>query len=326
MSLSISIVVPTYKRPALLKRCLDMLVMQVFPASEYEIIVVSDGTDSSTKTMIDSTYKGPNDKQLIKYIELSSNRGPAAARNEGWKCAAGRLIAFTDDDCVPCTYWLQRMWSAFLQKQFWAASGKIIVPLSSRPTDYEQNIARMEKASFITANCCCTKKALELVGGFDERFLVAWREDTDLEFKLKQHKISIQKISDAVVVHPVRKAPWGVSLKEQKKSMYNVLLYKKFPEFYKKTIQSHPPWHYYIMILAFILFWVNLLLFPETSILILLGGTWLITLYAFTYRRLKGNTLCLKHVSEIILTSIIIPFLSVFWRLYGSLKFKVLFL
>lgn len=323
---SISIVIPTYQRPILLKRCLDLLVMQTFPTCRYEIIVVSDGRDSTTKNMIESNYKDSNNNPLIKFIELQSKKGPAAARNEGWKSATGQLIVFTDDDCVPCIYWLQALWAAFPYEQFWAGSGKIIVPLPSRPTDYEKNIARMETASFITANCCCTKEALELVNGFDERFLVAWREDTDLEFNLKRQGIPIKKIPDAIVVHPVRKAPWGISLKEQKKTMYNVLLYKKFPEFYKKMVQSHPPWHYYIMILTFILFWVDWLLFPITGILLFLGGIWLITFSRFAYRRLKGNTRRLEHVFEIILTSSIIPFLSVFWRLYGSFKFRVPFL
>jgi glycosyltransferase involved in cell wall biosynthesis len=43
MAIKISIVIPTFNRPALLRKCLDMLVIQDFPPSDYEIIVVSDG-------------------------------------------------------------------------------------------------------------------------------------------------------------------------------------------------------------------------------------------------------------------------------------------
>src|SRR5207244_12953942 len=50
---------------------------------------------------------------------------------------------------------------------------------------------------------------------------------------------------DAVVVHPLRPASWGVSLRQQRKSMFNALLYKKHPRLYREKIQAAPPWHYY---------------------------------------------------------------------------------
>lgn len=69
----------------------------------------------------------------------------------------------------------------------------------------------------------------EKVEGFDERFKAAWREDSDLHFKFLEHNIPINKSEKAVVCHPERKASWGVSVSEQKKSLYNALLYKKHP-------------------------------------------------------------------------------------------------
>ncbi len=53
-----------------------------------------------------------------------------------------------------------------------------------RPTDYERDAAGLEGAEFVTANCFCRRDALEAVGGFDERFSAAWREDSDLHFAL----------------------------------------------------------------------------------------------------------------------------------------------
>ncbi len=52
MSVKVSIIVPTYKRPALLKRCLEALVSQDFPENEYEIIIVTDGLDEDTNNMM----------------------------------------------------------------------------------------------------------------------------------------------------------------------------------------------------------------------------------------------------------------------------------
>lgn len=54
--------------------------------------------------------------------------------------------------------------------------------------------------------------------------------------------LPILKIDESEILHPVRKAPWGVSIKEQKKSMFNALLFKKHPELYKEKIRSHFLW------------------------------------------------------------------------------------
>src|SRR6266702_7252903 len=92
-----------------------------------------------------------------------------------------------------------------------------------------------------------------MVGGFDERFSMAWREDSDLVFRLVDHfssgsTSSLLYAPAAVVVHPIRPASWGVSLKQQRKSMFNALLYKKHPALYRQRIQAAPPWHYYAIV------------------------------------------------------------------------------
>ena len=53
----------------------------------------------------------------------------------------------------------------------------------TRPTTSETRPAS-KRAEFVTANCFCRREVLEAVGGFDERFTAAWREDSDLHFRL----------------------------------------------------------------------------------------------------------------------------------------------
>src|SRR5690606_10720077 len=129
---------------------------------------------------------------------------------------------------------------------------------------------------------------------------------------------------EALVVHPVRQAPWGISVKEQKKSMFNALLYKKFPDLYRQKIQSGPCWDYYIMVISVLL----------GCFFLLRHWWWLgagsffiyfLLLINFATRRLLFTSKKRKHVWEMIVTSIIIPFVSVYWKLYGALKFKVLY-
>jgi GT2 family glycosyltransferase len=51
------------------------------------------------------------------------------------------------------------------------------------------------------------RSALEMVGGFDERFTVAWREDSDLQFTLLERGMILVSALRAVVTHPIRQAP-----------------------------------------------------------------------------------------------------------------------
>jgi glycosyltransferase involved in cell wall biosynthesis len=319
----ISVVVPTYRRPALLLRCIESLQRQQFPDEQYEIIIVSDGEDPDTNN---SLAQIPSRKfPLIHYYSLPGKAGPAAARNFGCIMAQGPLVVFTDDDCVPDVQWLRSMWRAYSENSLEeiAFSGKTVVPIADNPTDYEKNISQLASAEFITANCACTKKAIQRVGGFDERFRMAWREDSDLQFKFIVNSIPIIKVNDAVVTHPVRKAAWGVSIKEERKGMFNALLYKKFPTLYKEKIQPNPPWHYYAVAFFLILMVTGFLTdknFPKVTGL----AGWLLMTAWFTWKRLNSTSHSLPHVTEMAFTSAVIPVLSLFWKFYGSWKFRVL--
>src|SRR5690606_28167604 len=104
----ISIVVPTYRRPALLARCVRALPSQRFPRSLYEIIVVTDGPDGETLAVLNQFTGNP----VVRIHSLPQKSGPAAARNAGWRMAEGRLILFTDDDCIPARHWIDAYWTA----------------------------------------------------------------------------------------------------------------------------------------------------------------------------------------------------------------------
>ena len=321
MGIKISVVIPTYKRPDLLAKCLDALVLQNFKPDEFEVIVVSDGPDEATRDVLKAWHR--LNPLNLKYSHLSQKKGPAAARNYGWLQAEGDLIAFTDDDCLPDTNWLQSFYASWYPGTTIALTGKTIVPIPDKPSDYERNTANLQTADFLTANCCCAKTALELTGGFDEQFSMAWREDSDLEFKLYQQQIPIRKINDAIVVHPVRKAAWGISIKEQKKTMFNVLLYKKYPVLYRKKIQPAPPVNYYLIIIFFLGMLVGS--FSKHSLLARSSGIlWLMLTVLFIFRRLNNSKLTFYNITDMTVTSFIIPFLSIYWQYYGVVKYKAL--
>ena len=138
---------------------------------------------------------------------------------------------------------------------------------------------------------------------------------------MRSYNIPIVKVEDAVVLHPVRKAFWGVSLKEQKKSMYDVLLHKKHPGFFGNKVN----WLYYAIAISSITAIIALIVHkPVTGFIAL--GIWLLLIGSFVIRRLHKTILSFSHVTEMITTSIFIPYLSIYWTLRGALRYKVFYL
>ena len=194
--------------------------------------------------------------------------------------------------------------------------GRIVMPLTGAPTDYERDAQGLERAEFVTANCFVRKFMLERVGGFDERFRLAWREDSDLHFGLLAQGARIVREARAIVVHPVRPANWGVSLRQQRKIMFDALLFKKHPRLYRERIRAAPRWDYCVIV-------ASLLVAPLWTPAWLV---WLLFTGRFFVQRLHGTSRAPAHLLEMILTSIAIPPVAVFWRLVGALRFKVAFL
>jgi glycosyltransferase involved in cell wall biosynthesis len=318
----ISVVIPTWQRPGLLQKCLAALANQTLSADEYEIIVVSDGPDEVTANGLETWVA--NSPAQHRFLPMPQKKGPAAARNYGWQHARAPFIAFTDDDTLPDTNWLSAYLQVWNGNDLAAFTGKVIVPLEPRPTDFARNTAGLETADFVTANCACTRPALQLTGGFDERFAMAWREDSDLHFKLLQHHITLSKNEAAVVVHPVREARWGVSIREQKKTMYNALLYQKFPQLYAQYDNARPPLLYYGIIVCALVFVIGLII-HQPVLALLFGLGWLSLTLWFALKRLRNNSHSLSHITEMLYTSAVIPWLSVYWHFYGLMKYNTWF-
>lgn len=321
---AVSVVVPTCGRTDLLNRCLDALSRQDLQATRYEIIVVDDGPRPHTRRLVERWERAMREKDLdVIYIANHGPHGPAAARNKGWRAAQASIIAFTDDDTVPTPGWLSNGLALF-DETVHAVCGKVEMPLPTTPTDYERDARHLETAEFVTANCFCRKEVLEFINGFDERFRFAWREDSDLHFRLLGLQANILSAPQAVVVHPVRPAPWGVSVSQQKKMIFDALLYKKHPLLYRQKIRAAPRWDYYLIV-AVLVMAVAALLVGEYVVALTAGAIWLAMTSLFLVKRLRGTTKTFSHIAEMVVTSILIPPHAVFWRMVGALKFRVLF-
>lgn len=318
----VSVVIPTYKRTDLLIRCLHALIRQDFPGLDYEIVVCDDAASDETRSVVsDLAARTP---VRIRYERVPGPHGPAAARNVGWRSAAAPIIAFTDDDTVPDRRWLREGIEA-LESGADAAWGRLEMPLPPDPTDYELNASGLSRSVFVTANCFCRASMLKDIGGFDERFTKAWREDSDLFFRILKTGRNVAHAESARVLHPVRPAGWGVSVLQQKNNLFEALLYKKHPALYRAKLKERVPWSYYLTA-ACLAGSIGMSAAGRKFWALTLGAGWAALTGEFLWRRLRNSSRKPSHLFEMVATSIVIPPIAIYWRLRGAIRYRTWFL
>ncbi len=217
MSARFDVVVPTLGRPSL-GRLLAALVRGNGPRPG-QIFVVDDRPGAQVPLL-------PRPLPGVTVLRGWAV-GPAAARNFGWRASEADWIAFLDDDVMPDNDWLERL-AEDLERAgdgVGGSQGRVRVPLPRhrRPTDWERNVAGLERARWATADMAYRRRALEQVGGFDARFPRAFREDADLGLRVvrRGHRIVTGR---RCVTHPVRAAdPW-VSVRLQQGNADDALM------------------------------------------------------------------------------------------------------
>lgn len=151
-------------------------------------------------------------------VIAAHGRGPAHARNRGWRATSAEWICFLDDDVVLPAGWIHALQQDLrtCTEDVGASQGRIRVPLAAgaRPNDWERNTAALETARWATADMAYRRTALAKAQGFDERFPRAFREDADLALRVRKAGWRLTK-GTRHIVHPVRPADLWVSARVQ---------------------------------------------------------------------------------------------------------------
>jgi HAD superfamily hydrolase (TIGR01662 family) len=203
-----SIVVPTVGRPSL--RVLLEALAAGTTSLTAPVVVVDDRPGG------DDLDLGDLDLELT--VVRSGGRGPATARNIGWRHTRTPWVSFLDDDVVPDANWHELLLQDLEGSRPGVAGsqGRVRVPLPGhrRPTDWERGTAGLAAATWITADLSYRRAALSAVGGFDERFPRAYREDADLGLRVSSSQGRIVR-GRRGVTHPVRPSDDWASLRQQ---------------------------------------------------------------------------------------------------------------
>ncbi|MGI8576613.1 MAG: HAD-IIIA family hydrolase [Nocardioidaceae bacterium] len=228
-----TIVIPTIGRPSLHQL---LAALTDDGACDAPIIVVDDRPAASAAAA-ELADLPPGNIQVI----ASGGRGPAAARNVGWRASRTRWVTFLDDDVLP-----QAQWPALLRRDIAEAApdvvgvqGNVSVPLPSdrRPTDWERVTAGLETARWITADMTYRRRSLAAVGGFDERFPRAFREDADLALRVIAQGGRLVR-GRRGVIHPVRPVDDWVSVRVQAGNADDVLMRRLHGPHWRRRAQA----------------------------------------------------------------------------------------
>ncbi len=207
----LSVIIPTCSRASILKKALDALARQTVSPTDFEVIVIDDGSADETEQTVDS-FPAPYKLTYIK----QSNAGPGAARNKGIKAAQSDLILIINDDTICASDNLEKHLEAHKQHPGERISVlgtfDFIPQAQAQPFIYfaqrsplifayviMEPLKKYNYRYFWTCNISIKKQALLDAGLFDEKFTEPMMEDTELGYRL-------QKLGYEVLYHPEAKS------------------------------------------------------------------------------------------------------------------------
>jgi len=100
MSPTVSVILPTYNRVALLRIAVEALLRQTAPDDSYEIVVVDNNSTDRTADLL-ASFDDPRVRAVRE-----PRQGLSFARNTGLGSARGRIVALTDDDVEVAPDWI----------------------------------------------------------------------------------------------------------------------------------------------------------------------------------------------------------------------------
>jgi len=196
-----TVLVPSYRRPDTLRRCLDAVLAGSRVPDQ--IVVVLRDTDTDSHEALDAWLAVTRHADRIDQVTVAEP-GQAAATNAGLGAARGDIVCFIDDDTVPAEDWLERLLTHYGDPEVIGVGGRDIVhhgddisarpqPVVGRITWYGRIIGNHHQPGFDEpaevdhlkgANMSFRR---EVVSGFDTSIVGAHLTDTDASLSAGRH-------------------------------------------------------------------------------------------------------------------------------------------
>jgi glycosyltransferase involved in cell wall biosynthesis len=216
---SVSVVMPTYRRPVALAGALRGLAAQHDPCLRWDVVVVDNDPDGDAGATVDRMRP-----ELPVTLRLVHERRPgsAHARNRGIGEATGDIIAFLDDDVLPDPAWLVELVEPIIAGRCDGTGGRVVLdPVVARPSWFDElalggYLARFDLGPVecpigadgfvLTANAAFRAVRLRDTGGFDVRLGPRGRnplvcDDNLLTRKFMANGGKVRYVPTAIVTH-----------------------------------------------------------------------------------------------------------------------------
>jgi len=214
---TLTIVICTFNRAAILKECIESLMPQLSEefSDRVEILIVDNNSDDDTKETV-RQFK----TSKIAYV-FEPTQGLSYARNTGYKNANSEWVAYLDDDALAAHDWLARIFWLIENTDFeafggafdpWYRDGKVSWYLDEYATNrtwlkYEK-ISHLKQQNFCGGNAVYSKKSLTSVDGFPidlgmSAGKVAYGEETEVQQKLRAKNYKLGYDPELIIHHYV---------------------------------------------------------------------------------------------------------------------------
>ena len=319
-----AVVIPSLGRPSL-RSLLVALAAAEGPRPEW-LVVVDDRKTPSPEPVVD-VRELPETIARHVLVLAGGGRGPAAARNLGWRGVPVDVdwIAFLDDDVLVPGDWCARLAADLAEADaggLAASQAGIDVPLPEhrRPSDWERGTGGLSGAWWITADMAYRRDALAAVDGFDERFPRAFREDADLALRVQDTGRRLGR-GRRHTTHPVRPTGRWTSLRQQRGNADDVLMRRVHGATWADRAGAEigrRPRHLLITAAALLALSGALARKPRPALAGALA--WGAGVTEFAWARIAPGPRTRAEVTTMIATSVAIPPAAVWWWLRAALR------
>jgi glycosyltransferase involved in cell wall biosynthesis len=236
----VSVVMPTHNRKEALLPTLDALAAVDYPAGQWEVVLVDDGSTDGTEAAVRAWLQAHD--VPLRYLRQEQG-GPASARNRGAAAATGEVLVFLDDDITVAPSFLHDHVTALAAHPGSWIAGRITHSEALRKTPFGEyryqvwerfhqqhagdRITETEGGS--AANLSLPAADFRRLHGFDESFSSPSSEDWDLGLRARASGVRVLYHPQLTTVHN----DWAVDLprfceRQRTYSVADVLLWRKY--------------------------------------------------------------------------------------------------
>jgi glycosyltransferase involved in cell wall biosynthesis len=233
-SCDVTVIIPVKDDAARLRTCLEALSVQDFDGT-LEVLVVDNGSGDAPEAVVED-FTG---------VRMLSEPHPSsyAARNTAVRQARGRVLAFTDSDCIPSVMWVRAGHERIVRTQrptFVAGHVRVFSRPGTEPTPVEQyellqafpQKVYVEQYGYgVTANLFVAAENFHFVGFFDHELVSSG--DRDWGQRATEAGVTGEYAPDVVVNHPARR-----SLRDLRRKTERV----QIGELQMRTRDREPAW------------------------------------------------------------------------------------